>query len=282
MNFSNILNHIAEVDPEVYERTSSRRRVIRNWMPKLALATLPVALGSLFNKVYAKGSDDMVNIIATLQLALTSERLEASFYAMGLSKGVVPASRPTDLTAIQLIGANEEAHRKFVESTLLTIGGQPAVDAVPKNFDYTGGKGTNAGPFADVFTNYVTFLAVAQTFEDTGVRAYKGGAPMLMSDNTILQAALQIHSVEGRHAAKLRQLRAQNGQATVKPWITQATSGIPNPAAQPSYAGENNTLQGGFDMVALTGLSADLITEAFDEPLGADAVKAIQSNFIAP
>ncbi len=282
MNFANILSRIAEIDPEVYERTSTRRRVVSNWMPKVALATLPVALGSLFNKAYAKGSDAKADITAVLQLALTAERLESFFYAKALSMNTVPTSRPTDVAAIQLIGANEEAHRKFVESTLLAFAGQSAVDAVPNKFDYTGGKGTNAGPFTDVFTNYVTFLGVSQAFEETGVRAYKGGAPLLMSDHTILQAALQLHSVEGRHAAKIRQLRAQNGQASVKPWITQAISGIPNPAAQPTYAGENNTLQAGIDMVAASGLSSNAVTEAFDEPLGADAVKAILANFIAP
>jgi hypothetical protein len=51
-----------------------------------------------------------------------------------------------------------------------------------------------------VFTNYETFKAVAQAFEDTGVRAYKGQAPALLPYDAVLQAALTIHSVEARHA----------------------------------------------------------------------------------
>ncbi len=278
MNFANILHSIAAADPEVYDRTSTRRRVIRNWMPKVALATLPMALGSLFQKAYGKDTDI---IIDTLKLALTLERLESSFYAAALGQSnLFPVSRPQDLQAIQLIGANENAHRDFVEQTIKTLGGSTA--DVPNSFDYTGGKGSGAGPFSDVFSNYVTFLAVAQSFEETGVRAYKGGAPNLMSNNEVLTAALQLHSVEGRHAAKLRKMRTENGQASVKPWITQAISGIPNPAAQPTYAGEGNTLQGGVDVVAVSGLSSNAVTEAFDEPLGKDAVMAIAANFIKP
>ena len=49
-----------------------------------------------------------------------------------------------------------------------------------------------------------TFVAVAQAFEDTGVRAYKGQAANLMGHNAVLTAALQIHSVEARHACQVR------------------------------------------------------------------------------
>jgi hypothetical protein len=279
MNFANILNSIAETDPDVFERTSSRRRIIRNWMPKVAIATLPLALGSLFQKAYGKSNDGIVD---TLKFALTLERLESAFYntaIMPLTQSTLfAASRPQDLQAIQLIAANETAHRNFLEQTINALGGS-SVD-VPNAFDFTGGRGTYAGPFTDVFTNYVTFLSVSQSFEDLGVRAYKGAAPSLMSDNDVLTAALRIHSVEGRHAAKIRQMRTENGFATVKPWITQAINGIPNAAAQPPYAGENNTQQGGIELTGLSGLSANTVTEAFDEPLGKDAVISIISNFI--
>jgi len=62
---------------------------------------------------------------------------------------------------------------------------------VPKpNFDFTAGEA-----FADVFSNYQTFLAVAQAFEDTGVRAYEGQAGNSQSNGNILTVALQIPSV---------------------------------------------------------------------------------------
>ncbi len=44
------------------------------------------------------------------------------------------------------------------------------------DFDFSGGAGSGTGPYADAFSNYDLFLTVAQAFEDTGVRAYKGQA----------------------------------------------------------------------------------------------------------
>jgi hypothetical protein len=68
-------------------------------------------------------------------------------------------------------------------------------------FDFTVG-----GAF-DPFNNYTQFLALSQAFEDTGVRAYKGQATNLISTPDLLTAALQIHSVEARHASEVRRLR---------------------------------------------------------------------------
>jgi rubrerythrin len=59
-------------------------------------------------------------------------------------------------------------------------------------------------------------LALAQAFEDTGVRAYKGQAANLMSKPDLLTAALQIHSVEARHASEVRRLRGQKDGLLVK------------------------------------------------------------------
>ena len=65
---------------------------------------------------------------------------------------------------------------------------------------------TAGGKYADVFSNFKTFLALSQTFEDLGVAAYKGQAGNLMGYGAILTAALQIHSVEARHAAEVRRI----------------------------------------------------------------------------
>jgi|GEM_PF-4100513 len=53
------------------------------------------------------------------------------------------------------------------------------------------------------------FLELSQTFEDTGVKAYKGQAGNLITSPTLLTAALRIHSVEARHAAEIRRLRGE-------------------------------------------------------------------------
>ena len=54
--------------------------------------------------------------------------------------------------------------------------------------------------------NFDTYLTLSQTFEDLGVAAYKGQAGNLISNDAILQTALQIHSVEARHAAIVRKI----------------------------------------------------------------------------
>ncbi|HEY4198073.1 MAG TPA: ferritin-like domain-containing protein, partial [Mucilaginibacter sp.] len=136
-------------------------------------------------------------------------------------------------------------------------------------------------------TNYQTFLAVAETFEDTGVRAYKGQAPNLLGNQVVLTAALSIHAVEARHASAVRQLRANKYGATVKPWITSTTgtgndSGIA--AVNANYAGEDNVMQGGVDVTTLPGATAGsktsvaTATAAFDEPLDMAAVLALLSG----
>ena len=272
MNFANILNNIARTDPEFYERISPRRRIISNWLPKATLTTLPLVLGGLFNKAYGKQTGLIED---TLNFALKLEMLESRFYEMALTKtGLIPAH---DLPAIQLISANETAHRTFVRNTIVGMGGTPISEP---NFDFTGGNGLGTGPYADVFINYVTFLALSQTFEETAVRAYKGAAPNLMSDNAVLEAALQVHSVEGRHAAMLRRMRRLNGHTTAMPWITQAQSGIESMPAGATWAGEDNTIQAGVTITAL-GVSSDAATEAFDEPLSQAAVEAIIDPFVA-
>ncbi len=276
MHVSKILHHIAESGPEAFEQPSTRRGIICNWMPKIVLAAAPLALSSLFNRAYGKTTDAISD---ALKQALTMERLLSSFYSTALTKpALFPVARPSDKQAIQLISANSDAHKSFLDTMLASVGASTA--DVPNTFDYTAGKGTNAGPFADVFTNYVTFLAVAQVLEDLSVRHYKGATATLMSNHDVLQGAFQVHSVKARHAAKIRQLRTENGHATIKPWITQAVSGIPNAAAQAPYAGESNTLQGGMDVS--TVVSSNAATEAFDEPMGKDAVMAILVNFIKP
>ena len=59
MNLANILHSIAETDPEVYERTSTRRRIIRNWMPKVALTTLPLTLTLTKRMISSRGRNTM-------------------------------------------------------------------------------------------------------------------------------------------------------------------------------------------------------------------------------
>jgi hypothetical protein len=287
MNFSAILQEIQKADPEFSERMSPRRNIIRNFTRTVSLTALPFALGGLFKKAYGKTNDIVVD---TLNLALTAEYLEVEFYETGLSAaGLISAAQ--DRSEITLIRDNERAHRDLVRNTIISLGGVP----IPKpTFDfsggsYVGGPGVGMGPYADVFVDYATFLGVAQTFETNGVRAYKGGAPNLMGNNAVLEAALNIHSVEARHAAHIMMMRRRNGHATdIKPWLTLSDSKLPvgpkRDAAAGVYAGEENTTQGSVQIIGINNktISAEAASEAFDEPLTEAQVRANVDPFIVP
>src|ERR1700755_447024 len=69
---------------------------------------------------------------------------------------------------------------------------------------------TAGGKYADVFSNFKTFATLSATFEDLGVAAYKGQAGNLIG-TPVLTTALQIHSVEARHASAVRPLIGKAG-----------------------------------------------------------------------
>ncbi|MBC7886927.1 MAG: ferritin-like domain-containing protein [Ferruginibacter sp.] len=275
MNIQNIINEIEKVDPEVYERLDGRRGAMKNFANfsgKVALAALPIALGSMFKKAYGKGSGVTALIDETLNFALQLEYLEANFYIKGVATpGLIPAG--PGVGALTTIRDHENAHVTFLRAAITSLGAMP-VTFTAAQFDFTA-----RGAFGDVFSNYDTFLAVAQTFEDTGVRAYKGQAGNLMANNDILTAALNIHSVEARHASHVRQMRKARG-ANVKPWITGKDTGI-GAAVQASYNGEDLTTQAGVNIVNINGfnISAAAASEAFDETLTKDQVVAIVTPF---
>lgn len=279
MNIHNIITEIEKADPEVFEKLSPRRKVMQQFAKiggRLTLAALPLAMGSMFKKAYGQSTNVIVDV---LQFALTLEYLEAEFYTRAVAApNLIPAGAATG--AITTIRDHENAHVALLRTAISALGVTPT----PKpTFDFTAGNGSNAGPFANVFTNYGTFLAVAQTFEDTGVRAYKGQAGNLISNNDVLTVALQVHSVEARHASHLRYMRRNFlSDTSIKPWITSnSTAGI-GAAVQASYNGEEVTSQAGVNITGINGMSisANAASESFDEPLTKAAVLAIVDPFI--
>ncbi len=288
MNLQNIISEIEKVDPEVYDRLDTRRTAMKkfaNLSGKVAVASIPFALGSMFKTAYGQTATTAFDV---LNFALTLEYLEAEFYnnIVG-SVGYMTATDP-EKAALTKIRDDENKHVIFLKTAL----GAAAV-AKP-TFDLTGGNGSGTGPFAGYLANYAVQLAMAQTFEDTGVRAYKGQAPNLQgtANRPYLTAALKIHSVEARHASHIRQMRRALAAAipagqVVKPWITLNQSGIEfppaNSAIQMSYNGEEVVTQAS---VAITGIGgnsfidASAASAAFDEPLTKEQVLAIVDGFI--
>lgn len=181
----------------------------RDALHKLACGSAKVALVSLVPLAVSSCAvvgkfvaPDTPLAVETLQFALMLEQLEHGFYVEALrTPGLIPAR---DRAVIEQISKHEGAHATFLSTGITGIGAVP--NGAP-HFDFTA-----RGRYSAVFSNYGTFLEVAQLFEDNGVAAYKGQAGNLITSSSLLTAALRIHSVEGRHAAEIRRLRG------VKPW----------------------------------------------------------------
>jgi hypothetical protein len=248
-------------EPEIVERAISRRAASSRLGlvgAGLALASMPGALTVFARKAYAQGAGLPDPIQNALNFALVLEYLEADFYVMGLATpGLIPA---VDRPIFEQIAKHEVAHVAFLRGVL----GSEA--ARRPEWDFTAG-----GQF-NTFGDYETFKVLAQGFEDTGVRAYKGQAGNLASNDDILTAALRIHSVEARHASMVRRLRG------IKGWIV--LDGVDSPAVLRQagiYAGEANTVHLGIDTSKYLGMEP--ATEAFDEPLGLTEVLRIAGMF---
>ena len=191
MNSANTL--IETLDDDLSLRVASRRDLFFNARARLgSVATAPMILATVASQAF--GATLPAKVAEVLNFALTLEYLEDEFYRMALShNGLI---RREFVPVFAQISKHETAHVKTLSGAL----GSAAV-AKPK-FDLTAG-----GKYHDVFTNFDTFTAVSQTFEDTGVAAYKGQAPALVGGGALLTVALQIHSVEARHAAEVRRIR---------------------------------------------------------------------------
>ena len=278
MNIITILEDIEKADGEVYERLNPRRKAMREFFrfgSKAALAAVPLGLGAMLNKAY--GQTVPTGVINVLQYALTLEHFEYRFYERGAALAPIPAG--AEKTAIELIRDSEKKHVDFLKTVITAAGATPVSEKAAYDF-------TAMGTFPTVFTSYATFLAVAQVLEDTGVRAYKGRAGELLGQKVYLTAALGIHAVEARHAAKIRYMRRMNGQAAdIKPYITGGNdTGIA--AVNANYGGatpESNVTQAGVTITSLAGvggnISVNSATEAFDEPLTAAEVLALVAPF---
>lgn len=258
MNNTTILS---DIDPEI-AHVMSRRGAFRNAALKLGgIATAATVMGVASTAAFGQGAKLPRKVVDVLNFALTLEYLEDEFYRTGLAaNNLIPSEYRT---TFETIGRHEAAHVEVLKGAL----GSQAVKK--PEFDFTAN-----GTFKDVFSNAKTFMALSQAFEDTGVRAYKGQAGNLLGQDEILTVALQIHSVEARHAAEVRLIRGQS------PWIVANSRGDLPEVTQAIYDGDANFMQGGADIKDLGGLPADALSGAFDEPLSKGKVLAIVKLFI--
>ncbi|PHQ28058.1 ferritin-like domain-containing protein [Leeuwenhoekiella nanhaiensis] len=274
----NIIKFLDEFTTDKLQQPMSSRREMFGQLgsisKKAAMLAVPFGLATVSNKAHAQESGDVAGIF---NLALTLEYLEAEFYMKALDSGVLGSSGKAR-EIYEQISQHEDAHVAFLRQALTNAGATPVESPT---FDFTAGGSFD--PFNEngsgQDTAYAQLLALAQAFEDTGVRAYKGQAANLIGQGGLLTAALQIHSVEARHASEIRRLRGLEG------WITgdQRGAGMPD-ATQAVYNGEENVNQGGVDVTTLgtsDPFSFESSTQAYDEPMNGDTARTIASLFIA-
>jgi hypothetical protein len=213
MDFFQLISDLGKADPEFMDRINPRRRVFQhlgNTGKKITAAAAPAILASFFTKAYGQTTTLPQPVIDVLNLALGLEYLEYYFYDTALNiSGLIPSA---ETQAVQIIRNDEAGHINTIRGVL---GASAIPDPTRASFDYSGGSGSMQGPMAAALTvgatnpNGVYFFGAAQAFSDTGQRAYKGGAPVLNTASTkdILEAALNIHSVEARHNSHFRTVR---------------------------------------------------------------------------
>ena len=210
--------------------TRAQRRHDRRALFTAALGA--AAVGSAFVYADPAKAQTAVTDADVLNFALNLEYLEAQFYLYAVNGtglpstltgsgstagGTVTGGAQVNFSTDPVVGAyareiaaDEQAHVNFLRTAL----GSSAV-AMPN----INSSGAADGPFtaaaraagvvdatSGVFNPYAdptSFLLGAYIFEDVGVTAYKGAAPLL-SNKTFLEAAAGILAVEAYHAAIVR------------------------------------------------------------------------------
>lgn len=133
---------------------------------------------------------DFSNDIGVLNYAYALEQLEAAFYINVVTNSAFATTfAPNERRVLGDLRDHEVTHRDFFAAAL----GTARIPDLTPNFS------------SITFTDRLSVLQTARTFEDLGVSAYNGAARYLASAD-YLGVAGKIVSVEARHASSIRDL----------------------------------------------------------------------------
>ncbi len=192
------------------------------------------------------------NDVEILNFALQLEYLEAQFYAFAATGAGLPQSAlsgtgtqgaviggrqvafsdPLVRRYANEIAQDEIAHVNFLRTAL---GGsavaQPAIDVGGTDPNGAFSNAARAaglvgpGQAFDPYADDNSFLLAAFIFEDVGVTAYKGAAPLLTS-KTFLEASAGLLAVEAYHAGLIRTVLTAKGLETPTQAISNARDSL--------------------------------------------------------
>ncbi|MGA6981018.1 MAG: ferritin-like domain-containing protein [Candidatus Sulfotelmatobacter sp.] len=204
-----------EVIERIVNSPSDRRKFMKRvGMTGIGVAAASMVGNSFLGKAYAAST---INDADILNFALNLEYLEAEFYSMAtygstlLELGVLTSSEESGPTTggdmvpdfgssplaflATALRENEIDHVKYLRSAL----GSAAVKKPAINLNALGYG----------YSSVDSWLKLARQFEDVGVSAYLGAAP-LISSKTYLAAAGAILATEAQHSGSIRLACIQN------------------------------------------------------------------------
>jgi hypothetical protein len=213
----------------------------------LGSAILGSACNSAVNTVPVAAQS--VSDVDILNFALNLEYLEAEFYSVAVTGATIEANGAAITgtgTSGGTTGGNQVA---FTDSTTKAIAAEIQVDELThvKFLRSVLGSQAIAKPAINLaglgigFASMAQFLVLSRAFEDTGVTAYAGAAP-LISSKAYLAAAAEILAVEAYHAGSIRTLIAQQNISTNPPGPLDSQDVLPPPTGSQYFPTDVNSL----------------------------------------